>query len=287
MNFSRIVVKVGYETSTSCGRFNAMAFKFCDSMIHQYRTEGYVIFRQVLPVSLVRDLRKATATAQTQARAARGAQAQRLQPIHKFEIDLKPFEDYATHGPLVDALAKVLTPRHLLKKESWGHTGLLLEPAELPWCTAWHRDIRETSGVPDVEEFRRITKDPLWFNQINCPLYEDNCTWYVPGSYLRDFDLEGETAAAGAKAFEEGDDWVTRERKCVEYCRGMPRAVRASMDAGDFMLYHPNGWHLGSYLPDRKRVTIHDYAPSAELVEWYGRWGAAMAAAKGAAAVKG
>ncbi len=256
-----------------------MAFKFCDSMIHQYRTDGYVIFRQILPISLIRDLRKATATAQEQARKARGQQAQRLQPISKYEIDLKPFDDFVTLAPLVDALAKVLSPRHSLKKESWHHTGLLLEPAQLPWCTTWHRDIRETHNVPDVEEFRRINRDPLFFNQINCPLYEDNCTWYVPGSYLREFDLAEETDVANRRQFEEGDDWMTRERKCTEYCQAMPRAVRASMDAGDFMIYHPNGWHLGSYLPDRKRVTIHDYAPSPQLLEWYDRWGKAQAAA--------
>lgn len=261
-----------------------MAFKFCDSMIHRYRTEGYVIFRQVLPISLVRDLRRATATAHEQARKRHGPQAQRLQPLSGYELDLKPFADYATLPPLVDAIAKILTPRHQLGKGDWFHTGLLLEPSELPWCTNWHRDIRETHNVPDVEEFRRINVDPLWFNQINCPLYEDNCTWYVPGSYLRAFDLEGETAAANAKMFEEGDDWIARERKCVEYCQSMPHSIRASMDAGDFMLYHPNGWHIGNYLPDRKRVTIHDFAPTAELLDWYDRWGKSQAAAREKAA---
>jgi ectoine hydroxylase-related dioxygenase (phytanoyl-CoA dioxygenase family) len=256
-----------------------MAFKFCDSLIHHYRTQGFVIFRQVLPVSLVKDLRKATATAQTQARAARGPQAQRLSPISKYDIGMKAFEDFATCPELVDAVSRVLTPRHSVL-EGLSRAGLLLEPEQLPWCTAWHRDIRETHNVPDVEEFRRINPDVLWFNQINCPLYEDNCTWYVPGSYLRNFDLAGETAAAEVRPFEDADDWETRERKCVEYCQGMPGAIRASMDAGDFMLYQPNGWHLGNYLPDRKRVTIHMYAPSPELADWYVRWGKAQAAAK-------
>lgn len=260
-----------------------MAFKFCGSMIHHYRTQGYVIFRQVLPISLVRDLRRATATAPDQARKRHGPQAQRLQPVGDYDLDFKPFMDYMTLSPLVDAIQKILTPRHTLSKGDAGNMGLLLEPAELPWCTAWHRDIRETHGVPDVEEFRRITADPLWFNQINCPLYEDSCTWYVPGSYLRQFDLDGETAASAARPFDESDDWMTRERKCVEYCQSMPHAIRASMDAGDFMLYHPNGWHLGNYLPDRKRVTIHDFAPSPELVDWYDRWGKAKASRAAAA----
>jgi ectoine hydroxylase-related dioxygenase (phytanoyl-CoA dioxygenase family) len=153
----------------------------------------------------------------------------------------------------------------------FNRTGLLLEPAEQPWCTKWHRDIRETSNVPDVEEFRHLAHDPLWFNQINCPLYEDNCTWYVPGSYLRD-DLPDEVAAAEASLPPENASYEERERKCLEYAQGMPRAVRLSMDAGDFALYHPNGWHIGNYLPDRKRVTIHDIAPTPELLDWYERW---------------
>ncbi|MCE9590943.1 MAG: phytanoyl-CoA dioxygenase family protein [Planctomycetes bacterium] len=257
-----------------------MAFKFCDSMIHRYRTEGYVIFRQVLPVSLVRDLRHATATAQEQARKKSGQQAQRLQPLSSYDIDPKPFADYANLAPLVDAISKILTPRHKLGKGDSYQCGLLLEPAELPWCTAWHRDIRETHEVPDVEEFRRITTDPLWFNQINCPLYEDNCTWYVPGSYLRQFDLDGETKASTAKTCDEKDGYLQRERSCLEYTQAMPHCIRASMDAGDFMLYHPNGWHIGNYLPDRKRVTIHDFAPTPELIDWYDRWGKSREAAQ-------
>ncbi len=246
-----------------------MAFQFCDSMIHDYRTQGYVVFRQILPPSLVKDLRRATKKAHAYAREQHGPQSQRLQPIANYDIDFRPFQDYADLPALADAISKVLTPRH--KMGHFNRTGLLLEPAEQPWCTKWHRDIRETSNVPDVEEFRHLAHDPLWFNQINCPLYEDNCTWYVPGSYLRD-DLPDEVAAAEASLPPENASYEERERKCLEYAQGMPRAVRLSMDAGDFALYHPNGWHIGNYLPDRKRVTIHDIAPTPELLDWYERW---------------
>jgi len=252
-----------------------MAFKFCDSMIHQYRSLGYVIFRQILPVSLVRDLRKASVRVPEIARKARGPDAQRLQPIKSnlTDAEFRPFIDYFNLAPLNDAIHKIFTPRHSLAGGDMSRAGILIEPAEMPGCTAWHRDIRETSNVPDVEEFRRVTVDPLFFNQINCPLYEDNCTWYVPGSYLRQFDLEGETKAAADTVGLDDPDYVARERRNVEYCQNMPHSIRASMDAGDFMLYHPNGWHLGNYLPDRKRMTIHDFAPSPELLDWYVRCG--------------
>ena len=266
-----------------------MSFKWCDSFIHSYRTQGYVVFRQILPPSLVRDLRKATARVHTIARAKHGPQAQRLQPFmpELTDAERKAFTDYYNHSPLVDAIARVLTPRHKIGRGDLSTTGLLLEPADLPWCTNWHRDIRIEHDVPDRDEFKRVNLDPLFFNQINCPLYEDNCTWYVPGSYLRDFDLDAEIAAATMNtepgSYEErarkpgklhADDatWEERERSGIEYCESMPGAARLSMDAGDFALYHPNGWHLGNYLPDRRRVTIHDFAPTPELLDWYERW---------------
>ena len=177
-----------------------MGFTFCDSMIHDYRMQGYVVFRRILPPSLIKDLRRATEKAHEYAREQHGPQAQRLQPIENYDIDLKPFQDYADLPALVEAISKVLTPRHTMGH--FNRTGLLLEPAKHPWCTNWHRDIRETSNVPDVEEFRRVAHDPLWFNQINCPLYEDNCTWYVPGSYLR-ADLPDEGAATERPLLDE------------------------------------------------------------------------------------
>ena len=248
-----------------------MGFRFRDSLIQDYRTRGCAIFRQILPPSLIRDLRRATAQVHHYAREKRGPQAQRLQPIVNYNIDIKPFWDYAELPPLVDAIGQVLTPEHRIANSGLARTGLLLEPRDKPWCTAWHRDIRETSNVPDLDEFRRLNRDPIWFNQINCPLYEDNCTWYVPGSHLRD-DLPGEIDAAGTPLPPEDEPCEERERACLEYSGAMPSAERLFMDAGDFALYHPNGWHLGNYLPGRRRVTIHDFAPTPQLLDWYDRW---------------
>ncbi len=257
-----------------------MGFRFCDSMIRDYRTRGCVIFRQILPPALIRDLRRATARAHCFAREVRGPQAQRLQPIVNYDIDIRPFQDYAKLPPLVDAISKVLTPDHRIANSGLARLGLLLEPKDQPWCTAWHRDIRETSGVPDLDEFRRVNRDPLWFNQVNCPLYEDNCTWVVPGSHLRD-DLPDEIDAAGVPLPPEELPHEEKERACLDYARSMPQAERLFMDAGDFALYHPNGWHLGNYLPGRRRVTIHDFAPTPQLLDWYDRWERSRSLQKG------
>ena len=105
-----------------------MGFRFCDSMIHEYRTRGCVIFRQILPPGLIRDLRRATAMAHHYARDKRGPQAQRLQPIVDYDIDIGPFRDYAELPSLVDAIGKVLTPEHKIANSGLKRMGLLLEP---------------------------------------------------------------------------------------------------------------------------------------------------------------
>ena len=40
---------------------------------------------------------------------------------------------------------------------------------------------------------------------------------------------------------------------------GMPGAVQLRLSAGDFALYRSSAWHIGNYVPYRKRATIHDF----------------------------
>ncbi|MCX5660906.1 MAG: hypothetical protein NTW19_14470, partial [Planctomycetota bacterium] len=60
-----------------------MAFEFRDSMINDYWSQGYVIFRRILPASLLRDLRPEADKARALAHELLGPQAQRLQPVIK------------------------------------------------------------------------------------------------------------------------------------------------------------------------------------------------------------
>jgi hypothetical protein len=68
--------------------------------------------------------------------------------------------------------------------------GVLIEPTGFPYCTDWHRDARE---ILNDEEWEWWGKQKDFGNQVNCALYEDSCTWFVPGSHLRD-DTDGERA---------------------------------------------------------------------------------------------
>ena len=68
-----------------------MAFVFSDQHIDEYRTQGYTVFRQLLPPSLVTDLRRICDKARDLTRQQRGPQAQRLQPMADFPLNQQPF----------------------------------------------------------------------------------------------------------------------------------------------------------------------------------------------------
>ena len=251
-----------------------MPFQLSDQHIQEYHTLGYTVFRKILPASLIGDLRRVTDKARDIARAKNGPQTQRLEPVSGYDLDPRPFIDYAELPELVDAIAGVLTPRHRHGDRSG--LGILLEPAQMPYCTQWHRDWRDNAGGLDLSMWDEVFSDLSFFNQVNCALYEDSCLWVTPGSHLRrdlpreiqrfpdrpipGLDLQGKTA-------EE------RERHCLEYCRSMPGGVQLHLEAGDFSLYRNTLWHMGNYTPYCKRATLHDRADTPEFLAWRARAG--------------
>ena len=48
----------------------------------------------------------------------------------------------------------------------------------------------------------------------------------------------------------------------------MPGAVQLHLEAGDFCLYRNTLWHLGNYLPYRRRATLHDAVDTDEFFAW-------------------
>ena len=52
----------------------------------------------------------------------------------------------------------------------------------------------------------------------------------------------------------------------------MPGAVCAHLDAGDFMLYRNTMWHIGNYVPYKKRSTLHDQVWTPAFTEWSTNW---------------
>jgi ectoine hydroxylase-related dioxygenase (phytanoyl-CoA dioxygenase family) len=247
-----------------------MPFALTDQHLEDYHSLGYTVFRRILPPSLVGDLRRVTDHAREIARTEKGGQTQRLQPVAKYDLDQQPFVDYAELPELVDAIAKVLTPRH--RHGDRDIFGVLLEPQDLPWCTIWHRDWRDNiRGLP-LEMWDAVFSDINYFNQINCALYADDSTWVVPGSHLRrDLPREIERFPDRPISGPDLDGAIPEEREsiCLDYCYSMPGGVQLRLDAGDFALYRNTLWHIGNYVPYKKRATIHDGAMTPEFTEFF------------------
>jgi len=250
-----------------------MGFTFSDRHIDDYYSRGVTVFRGILPATLLDELRAVTDQARELAREKSGPQAQRLQPVGAFDIDQKPFEEYAALPELRDAITRVLG----VDTFRFGNTalmGVLLEPAELPWCTNWHRDWRDHNPGFSIEEWNDIFLDIEFMNQINCALYEDTSTWVVPGSHLRQ-NLERELERFPERPVPgpdlEGKSSGEREYLCREYCLSLPGAEQLTLNAGDFALYRASMWHLGNYVPYRKRATLHDAVLTPRSAAWRGR----------------
>lgn len=250
-----------------------MAFRVTDEHLSSYYHHGYCIFRGVIPAKLLTGMRAMSEQARRLAREKNGPQAQRLQPLNDRGLDLSAYEAFLALPEFVTACQFVLGPHH--QPTGPAHTGLLFEPADAPWCTNWHRDITAASKGVDPEEFARITLDHTFFTQVNCALYTDTDLWYVPGSDGRP-NRPSELAAASTAPDLKGLSHEEAEYAIRAYCERMPGAINVILHPGDYMLYRPNGWHIGAYAPYRKRATLHTAVWKPETVAWYQRWAEAQ-----------
>jgi ectoine hydroxylase-related dioxygenase (phytanoyl-CoA dioxygenase family) len=245
-------------------------FQFSEQHIEEFQTHGFTVFRGIVPAKLIDELRAECDCAAELVRQQKGPNTQRFQPIDAFEINQKPFEEFQSLEEVHDAVSRVLP----MPWESSGlHVmGVLLEPAQDAWCTSWHRDWRDNIKGLDLAAWEAQYQNLELFNQVNCALYEDSCTWVVPGSHLRR-DTEAEFARFPTRPIAgpqlDGLSAAEREVACLEYCQSMPGATRLFLDAGDYCLYRNSLWHLGNYIPYRKRATLHDGIMTKSFREWF------------------
>jgi hypothetical protein len=241
--------------------------------------DGFVILRDALPTALVADLRGECEKGGAAVRKKSGGQSQRFQPLSDYAnvMDLRPFRDYAELPSLHESFRRILGPDVFYGKPEVA--GVFLEPTDLPWSAVWHRDIdRRSSRLSSDEEFAAFALDWDSLNQINCALYDDSCTWYVPGSHLRLHDTPAELAfhrgpdAEIVKRLEKEKDAVGLERLYLDHVRKMPGATQVHLYAGDLLLYRAYGWHCGNYVPYRKRATILDVLYSPAYYAWRHPW---------------
>ncbi|MCK6471540.1 MAG: hypothetical protein L6R28_07325 [Planctomycetes bacterium] len=228
------------------------------------------MFRGLLPPALVRDLRREADKARILARKVNGPQAQRLQPLSAYDIDLRPFQDYRDLPELREALAVLFNGLDwsvpALEDRKF-NLGILVEPGEQPWCTPWHRDWRDHVPASVRGFVEQNLFDRRLFLQVNCALYADESLWVVPGSHLR-LDLPSEIAAFPTQPPQkpelDGLGNEEREAACLAYCKRMPGGVPLHLQAGDYAIYRDVLWHLGNYVPYRRRATLHDLLETPE-----------------------
>jgi hypothetical protein len=245
-----------------------MSFLFSELHLEEYRAAGYTVFRRIVPASLLQDLRDIAPSLRRLARERYGPEAQRLQPVFATDLDHHAFESFRDLPELRDSVVRLLTPQHVFGTRDY--LGALIEPSVHPWCTQWHRDWRDNSAVPR-DEWEPYYRDPELFNQLNAAVFEDTCTWAVPGSHARP-DTPRETARFPTRPIEkpalEGESVAERERRCLEYCESMPGAVRLHLDPGDVLIYRNTLWHLGNYTPSKQRMTLHDVLDTPRFTAW-------------------
>ena len=254
-----------------------MSFRITEEEVRNFRERGYHVIRRVIPASLLQDLRREARKARELAYRLHGPQAQRLSPLdaHPGGYDLAPFRQFNTIDGLNEAVARLTSPRHRLGPVE--SATVLFQPRDRPWSTEWHRDWRdhvlEAEFQAEIGDARwqEIANSPDFFNQVNCPLFEDTSTWYVPGSHRRVTNTEAETAVFRSSTQEElrdeghGRTDEELELFCLRYCQAMPGAVQLVLNPGDFLLYRNLGWHLGNYVPYRERLTLHTHAVTPEF----------------------
>jgi ectoine hydroxylase-related dioxygenase (phytanoyl-CoA dioxygenase family) len=246
-----------------------MPFRYTEQHREEYYRDGLTVLRNIIPSTLIADLRREADRARRIARQKQGPQAQRLSPIDEYpEVNSRPFEEFMALPDLQATVRNILGPGYRYGP----NMAVLIEPKQKPWCTAWHRDwkylIKELT--PDV--YHAAITNLHMFNQFNAALYEDHSFWVVPGSHNRE-DTPEEIAAFPEMPhlppeFGQPMGSVEKEHACLEYCRRMPGAVQIALEAGDIAFYRQCSWHTGNYVPYIKRATLHDRFYSADDVAW-------------------
>jgi hypothetical protein len=264
-----------------------MAFQFSERHRDEYFTDGLTVLRGVIPASLLTDLRREAEKARVIAHRQSGPQAQRLQPVYKYEeLDPHPFRDFLNLPGMRATVEGILGSDH----QPTDIMGVLLEPEERAWCTHWHRDWGYNIPGIDLDVFFREIRNLRLFNQLNGALYDDHSLWVVPGSHNRD-DTAEERAAfpivpPPGPTLTDAMTPEEREMACLEYARRMPGATQVVLCAGDVAFYRACGWHIGCYVPYVRRATLHDGYYGPEDWAWRESANKMVAAAKEAAAVK-
>lgn len=149
---------------------------------------------------------------------------------------------------------------------------LLVNPEKHHFALAWHRD----DVRPDVsndEEMIRLAQ-PAYGVQWNAALYDDDCLFIVPGTHTRTRTeperianakpppppVAVKRAATGGGGHDvqssiAGDQ--TSSSINGDWSIDPPSTLRLTLKAGQTVFYSQRILHRASYLPTKKRATLH------------------------------
>lgn len=245
-----------------------MGFHFTEAHREEYFTDGLTVLRDLIPPSLLGELRRESDKGRVIARQQKGGQTQRLQPVYAHEeLDPRPFREFLDLPGLRATVDGILGSGY----QTSDRMAIFLEPEAQAWSTAWHRDWGDIRGV-EWADFARVRDDLRLMNQFNAALYDDHSLWVVPGSHNRENTPEERAVVPdvynGHPGIAEGLSETERERALLNFTRSMPGAHQVMLNAGDVAFYRACSWHLGNYVPYVKRATLHDSFPCQADLDW-------------------
>ena len=208
---------------------------------NQYREQGYIILRGILPMAEIEALKADVRDLVERSAAGEGPEIgwinkekripERLGQLLRPGWIQPSFADSLANGPYFPIAEQILDApiRYSL-------FGMLAGGDGKPYVQNWHRDLAPIEGeheLPVLERnYRRVT-------QINAPLFPDRYLTIVPGSHLR------RTTAA------------EREVLAQRPTGDMPGQMTVETEPGDIVFYYPNLLHRGFNPTGALRWTMH------------------------------
>ena len=190
--------------------------------LRQFKEEGYVIKRVLTDAQIERYL----TVFKTDARLANTERMTNLQFLQPATA-ITELQDAVCQETITNIVTGLLGGGQAVIDNAV----LFYARAGMPYQQGWHRDVLQLND----EEI-----DPAWFTpqhlhnnvQINVPLIDDECLWYVPGSHCRALTDSEQQAFQGSK-------------KITPVNAVLAEGQRISIRAGEAIFYNNNGVHRG------------------------------------------
>jgi len=218
-----------------------MTYQLTPEQMQQYREEGYIVLRGIIPLEQVEAHKDGINAIMDGVLAGNGLEIpwinrdrripERLGKLLRPGWIHPAFIEAIENGPYLDLAAQVLgTPvRYSL-------FGMLAGGDGKPYIQNWHRDL---APVGEADEEAVIIGGNYLYTQINAPLFPDRYVTIVPRSHLR---------ASTAEELQAINDNPTGD---------MPGQMTVEMEPGDVAFYYSNIWHRGFNPEGKLRWTMH------------------------------